>query len=313
MPTVAAAASTYNTVGNREQLMNAIYRVAQEDAPFITQICSRETAEAKYVEWQTEELRAPNADNAVVEGADASAATTNVTERVGNRTQLMDETAKVSSSQQKVKSAGRSNEMKRQMAIKSKTLLTDFEAAALSKNNMVAGDGNTVASKMRGAEAWFSSNAGHGAGGSTTAGVVTDGTTRALTKTLLDDQIQAVFDGGSKVDTIMVGAGQKRKLSAVLNGANVNNRQVAAEKKTVADAVDVYVSDFGVIKIMPNRTQRNRTLFLLNDDLHAMSWLQTIQNKPLPITGHAEREMVFGEATYVCKNQKGNGKVADLN
>lgn len=313
MPQVTATASTYNVIGNREQLMDAIHRVAQEDAPFVTQICSRVTAEAKLVEWQTDDLRAPNPDNAVIEGADAGAATTQLTERVGNRTQLFEEVARATSTQRKVKSAGRSDEMKRQLAIKNKLVLLDVEAAALSKNNAVAGDGSSIASKMRGLEAWLSTNASHGAGGSTTSGgVVTDGTQRALSKTLVDAQIQAVFAAGGRVDTIMVGAANKRNLSGVLNGAAVSNRQVAAEKKMVAEAVDVYLSDFGTIKIMPNRTQRDRTLFLLQNDMHQMAWLQSIQSVELAKQGHSDREMVFGEATYVCKNQKANGKVADL-
>lgn len=313
MPQVTATASTYNVIGNREQLMNAIYRVAQEDAPFVTQICSRESAEAKLVEWQTDDLRAPNPDNAAVEGADAGTPTTQLTARVGNRTQLFEEVARASSTQRKVKSAGRSDEMKRQLAIKNKLVLLDVEAAALSKNNAVAGDAASTPSKMRGLEAWISTNASHGSGGSTTsAGVVTDGTQRAVTKALVDTMLQNVFAGGGRVDTIMVGASNKRNLSGVLNGAAVSNRQVAAEKKTVADAVDVYISDFGTIKIMPNRTQRDRTLFGLMDDKHAIAWLQDIQSVALAKQGHSDREMVFGECTYVSKNEKGNGKVADL-
>lgn len=313
MPQVTATASTYNVIGNREHLMDAIYRVAQEDAPFVTQICSRTTAEAKLVEWQTDDLRAPNADNAAVEGADAGSATTQLTERVGNRTQLFEEVARATSSQRKVKSAGRSDEMKRQLAIKNKLVLLDVEAAALSKNNAVAGDAVSVASKMRGLEAWLSTNASHGSGGSTTSGgVVTDGTQRAITKALVDDMLKSAFAAGGRVDTIMVGPSNKKNLSGVLNGAAVSNRQVAAEKKTVADAVDVYISDYGTIKIMANRTQRDRTLFGLQDDMHAIAWLQPIQSVALAKQGHSDREMVFGEATYVAKNQRANGKIADL-
>jgi len=312
MPSVTATASTYNVVGNREQLLDSIYRVAQEDAVFVTQICSRGKADAKYVEWQTDDLRAPNADNAAIEGANAGNATTQLTARVGNRTQLFEEVAQVSSTQRDVKSAGRSDEMKRQIAIKMKLILIDMEAAALSKNNAVTGDASSTASKMRGLESWISTNASHGSGGSTSSGTVTDGTQRALTKALVDAQIQAVFAGGAKVDTIMTGAFNKRQLSGVLNGSSVSNRQVAAEKKTVAEAVDVYISDFGTIKIMPNRTQRDRTLFLLQDDMHEIRYLQDIQAVPLAKQGHSDREMVFGEATYVCRNEKANGKVADL-
>lgn len=314
MPNLTATGTTYNVVGNREHLMNAIYRVAQEDAPFVTQICDRETAEAKLVEWQTDDLRAPNPDNAAVEGGNAKAATTQTTTRVGNRTQIFDETAEVSTSQQKVKAAGRSNEMKRQIAIKSKLVLIDVEAAALGKNIAVAGDAVSTPSKLRGLESWLTTNISHGAGGSTNAGtgVVVDGTARALTKAMVDTMLQSAFGQGGNINTVMVGAANKRNLSGVLNGSSVSNRQVAAEKKTVVDAVDVFLSDYGTIKIMPNRSQRDRTLFGLQDDKHAMAWLQTIQGTPLAKQGHSDREMVFGEVTYVCRNEKANGKVADL-
>ncbi len=311
MPVLTANATSYNVVGNREQLLDAAYLVAQSDAPFVTQICAKETATAKLVEWQTDELPAA-ADNAVVEGAEASAATTVTTAKVGNRTQLMDYTARVSSSQQNIKAAGRSSEMARQVAIGMKKLVTDLERAALFTNVAVAGDAVSTPARMRGLESWLTTNIAHGAGGSTNSstGVVTDGTPAAITKAGLDARLQAVFTAGGTPQTIMVGPANKRNLSAVIS--SVNSRQVAADRKQITDAVDVYLSDYGTLKIIANRTQRDRTLFILQDDLHAIAYLQPMSTKTLASTGHFDRELVFVEATYVCRNERGNGKIADL-
>jgi hypothetical protein len=311
MPTLTANLTTYNAVGNREQLLNAAYLVAQNDAPFVTQICAREKGDAKFVEWQTDDLPTPTT-NAVIEGANAGTVQSFTTARVGNRMQLMEVPLQVSTSQQNVKAAGRSSEEARQLAIAYKKIILDLEFAALGTSAAVTGDASTTASRMRGAESWFSTNAAHGAGGSTNAGtgVVTDGTQRAMTKALLDTQLQAVFTAGGNPGVIMTGAANKRNLSALITGTN--NRQVIAEKKAIVDAVDIYMSDYGTLQIIPNRTQRDRTLFIFQEDLHAVAFLQEPYDMELGRNGHAKRMLVAAEATYICRNERGNGKLADL-
>ena len=59
--------STYDAVGNREDLSDIIWNISPTATPFLSGI-TRNTATAVNHEWQTDSLAAP-ANNARVEGA----------------------------------------------------------------------------------------------------------------------------------------------------------------------------------------------------------------------------------------------------
>lgn len=308
---VSGTAKTYDLKGNREDLQNAIFEVDRSDTPFCSMIAGKKTANAKYHEWQTQDLAAANADNAVVEGADFGASSVTATARIGNYTQIMDKVAQISSSQEKTTSAGRSSEMNYQVGLKMKELKKDLEAACLSDNVAVAGDGST-ARKMRGVESWLSTNAEHGTGGSTNAstGAITDGTQAAFSKDTLDTLLQNTYDAGGRVDTLLVGSSVKGAVSDALN--TTNERTIAAEGNKVSGAIDVYMSDFGVIKIMLSPQQRGRTALALQSDMFDVAFLQPMHTVNIAKTGHSEKKAVVCEATVVVGNEKSSGKYADI-
>src|ERR1700748_2605417 len=97
--------TTYAAVGNREDLIDKVFMVSPSDTPFTSSI-AKTNAEATYHEWQTDALRTPNAQNASVEGADATYAAQTPTARIGNRTQIVKDTFSVSKTQDAVKRAG---------------------------------------------------------------------------------------------------------------------------------------------------------------------------------------------------------------
>ena len=67
--------SSYDAIGNREDLINQIYMVEQERTPFTSRI-AKITATATNHEWQTDDLAAAVDTNAVIEGDDATPAGT---------------------------------------------------------------------------------------------------------------------------------------------------------------------------------------------------------------------------------------------
>ena len=72
MATPANTVSTYDAIGNREDLSDMIYDISPTQTPFISGI-SREAADATNHEWQTDSLAtAVSDDNAVIEGDDAT-------------------------------------------------------------------------------------------------------------------------------------------------------------------------------------------------------------------------------------------------
>ena len=84
-----ATYKTYDTIGIREDLQDAIYDISPTTTPFMSTV-GRTKAKNTYHEWQTDSLADVNLANAQVEGADAVSATLTPTTRVGNYTQISD-------------------------------------------------------------------------------------------------------------------------------------------------------------------------------------------------------------------------------
>ena len=134
---------TYDAVGNREDLSPVIYNVPPWDAPFLTGV-ERADAEATLHEWQTDTLAPASGSNAALEGDDASTDAATPTVRLSNTCQISDKVPRVSGTQQRVKKAGRKDEMAYQVVKRSKELRNDMETSLLANTAEVAGDDDVV-------------------------------------------------------------------------------------------------------------------------------------------------------------------------
>ena len=81
--------STYDSVGNREDLSDIIYDVSPTETPFLTALPKGKSTSTKH-EWQTRALTAASGSNAVIEGDEATtdASTANApatSQRTGHR------------------------------------------------------------------------------------------------------------------------------------------------------------------------------------------------------------------------------------
>lgn len=302
--------STYDTIGNREDLSDVIYNVDPTDTPFITSI-PRTKATAVLHEWQTDTLEAASATNAVLEGDDATTDAFTATARLSNTCQISDKVPRVTGTQQAVVSAGRKDELAYQIVKRSKELRRDMESSLLANNAEVTGNA-TTARELGGIEAWFETNTDRGAagtdggGGNTAAG---DGTQRAFTEPLLQAVIAACWDSGGDPDCVMVGSFNKQAMSAFTGNAT---RFKGAEDKTLVAAIEIYQSDFGDLEIIPNRFSRNRSALVLQKDMWATSYLRPVSITDLAKTGDSERRQIVGEYTLESRNEKASGIVADL-
>jgi hypothetical protein len=89
--------------------------------------------ENTYHEWSTVELAAANADNKTIEGDDATNDAPTTGNRFGNYAQLMDKVAQVTTTAEKVKSAGGVQKMAKQILFKTQEIKRDMEARLVSK------------------------------------------------------------------------------------------------------------------------------------------------------------------------------------
>lgn len=303
--------SSYDAVGNREDLADIIYDISPTDTPFMNGI-AKTTATATYHEWQTDSLAAASATNAVIEGDDATTDAATATTRLGNYTQISDKVPRVTGSQRAVDSAGRADEFAYQIMKRGKELKRDVESSLLANNARVAGN-DTTARECAGVESWIATNTSIGASGADPTGdgtdARTDGTQRAFTETLLQEVLRECYDSGGNPDTIMVGAFNKQQLSSFSGNAT---RTVDSGEKKLVNAIDVYVGDYGDLVVVPNRFMRARSALVLEMDMWALSVLRDFSEHDLAKTGDTDRKQLLIEYTLESRNEAASGIIADL-
>ena len=295
--------------------------VSPEKTPVVSAI-KRFKATNRLHEWQRDSLAAPNKDNAVIEGDDRTGTALTATQRVANTVQLFDKVAIVSSTQEKTLKAGRTSEMKYQVAKAMVELKRDLEASVLSDNVAVQGNGST-ARVSAGLGALIYSNVSHGGAGATpahTSGLATTthtaGTNRTFTETLLKTVMQSIFTNSGEMPSIISLTPSHKGIFSTFTGIAGNRFNVAKGKQgVIVGGADVYMSDFGELTVVPNYVQsvaNANTAFILNPEYAGVAYLGGFKSEPLAKTGHTEKELVSVEACLVVTSETAHGKVANL-
>ena len=303
--------SSYDAIGNREDLSDVIYDISPTATPFLSGI-AKTVATATNHEWQTDSLAAASSANAVIEGDDATTDASTPTVRLGNYTQISDKVPRVTGTQRANDSAGRGDEMDYQVAKRMKEIKRDVESSLLANNAKVAGN-DTTARETAGVESWIATNTDFGTGGADPTGdgtdARTDGTQRAFASTQLDTVLADIADAGGEPTRIMVGSFNKQALSAFTGNAP---RRVDGADMELVQAVHVYRSDFGDLEIVFNRFQRARSALVLDMDLWAFATLRDFQSTDLAKTGDTDRKQILVEYALESRNEAASGIVADL-
>ncbi len=310
--------ATYEGIGNREDLSDVIYRVDPTDTPFMTAIEKAKASAVKH-EWQTQALATAQTTNAVLEGDDAAADATTVTARLSNIAQISRKVPQVSGTQQAVDHAGRGNEMAYQELLKGLELKRDMEGSLIASTSGSTAGSDTNVRRLGSVLSWIRTNTSVSTSGTTGveptgsdgSGVRTNGTQRAFTEVQLKNVLQSVWVSGGKPTLLMTGSFNKQVFSTFTGRASPIEQ--AATKKITA-GVDAYESDFGILKVIPNRFCRQRDVFALQDDLWAVAFVngRRMVSVPLAQTGDSVKRMVISEYTLESRNEKASGLVTDL-
>lgn len=318
MPAPTNLVTTLNSVGNREDLSDTIHRVAPEKTPFISAI-GRGKASARYNEWQTETLRAPSTSNAQLEGDDiATLAAANLTERVGNFCQIFRETGGVSRTQEIVDKAGRASELRRQKLLKGIELRRDMEVTFCGQGASRAESGAN-ARLSAGVQSWLTTNVDRGAGGSNggfSAGIVVAPTNGTL-RTLVESRVQAVqaarFNESGAIEGVVafMSATLKQAFARFTGIADIR-KDAGTGRATIVGGADVYVSDFGDIRLVPHPYAFSRAVLIADPSMVEVAMLDGYKTEDLAKTGDSERFLMTAEATLAVKSQRAHGIVADV-
>ena len=306
--------------GNREDLIDKIYRVTPEEVP-ISSAAGKITARSVFHEWQIDALAAPISTNAAIDGDDATLQAQNPTNRLGNHCQILTKTPGTSRRADLIKKAGRGAEL---AYLKAKAMLEikrDIEKTIVSLNPAVAAT-TSVAGKMGSLSVQCVTNTSHGAGGSTaawTAGAptvaATTGTGRVLTPALVSAIQQGIFsNSGTQPGVIYLAPAHKVVFSSFV-GIAVNRLDLKSKtgQGAVIVGADVYMGDFGAINIVPHYMMVGSTdAFVLNTDFIDIAFLDGIKDSPLAKTGDSNRLLITADCTLAVRSPAAQGKISDL-
>lgn len=301
-------------VGIRESLADFISNVDPADTPFYS-ACKKEKIANKYHEWQTDAFRAP-AENKHIDGDDTVASTVTATTRVGNRTQIFKEAVAIPDGDESTNKAGRGSEMKYQLMKLGKEVRMDVEFMLFRNNAQVAGASGTAA-ELGSLGSWIATNTSADGGGADPTGdgtdARTDGSTRALTQAFVDTVMQNIWDSGGRPGSIYLTATQ---YNVALGFTGMNNQRATIDAKadTVHNTFEIYATPWGRVKLRMthNDRQRDRDLYILQDDLWCIGVKRPFKTKRLATQGDNEKMQILTEVTLISKNEKGSGGVFDL-
>ena len=326
-----ASFKTYSAVGIREDLSNTIYNIAPTETPVVSSI-GKTKATATLHEWQTDTLGAA-ANTALIEGADAAAFTAVATVRATNRTQILGKTVNITGTLDSVDTAGRKTETAYQLAKAGQELKRDIEYAILGNVAPVTSAAGT-APKMASLQTWIRTNwttvdsgtdsaAPASPPGSARRTPSATGETAAFTEASLKAAMKAAFNAGGTPTMLVVPPNQKVKVSGftgiAANRVWTDNVGKSTKAAAIVGAADVYLSDFGMLSVIPERfmtsdyaANNGEQALILDPTMLALATLRPFQSTLLAKTGDAEKHQMLTEVTLQVNNEAAHAIVADL-
>ena len=292
-----ATYKTYDTIGIREDLANAIYDISPTTTPFMSTI-GKSTATNTLHEWQTDSLADVDLENASIEGADAVSAVLTPTTRVGNYTQISEKVIQVSTTDDKVDKAGRSTETAYQLAKASAELKRDMESILLSDQAKDAGTSST-ARKLGGLESWITTN-------------VVDTTGLAPTEDMLKSAVLQAYESGGEPTMLLVSPANKQAVSLFPGIAEQRFQAPGTGQTKIVGAADVYMSDFGTLSVVPDRFLADDVSYVLDPSMANVAYLRPFKQTKLAKMGDSEKHMMNVEYTLVVKNEAAHAVMKDL-
>src|SRR6056300_568118 len=369
------ARGTGKDVSQREDLANFITMITRDETPFMSSIGSAK-ATAIYHEWQTDKLEVPGNSTigegtdyiqpAAGGGTGSPAVGNKFAEsgpnrtRLGNYTQINGKTIAVSGTRRAVDQAGVADEYAYQLKKRGTELRRDVEHDMIHSMNSSAAvgvQGNTARS-AGGYQAFINSantvdyvgefqapsaattGAGTDADGTAIPRSIIAGSTTApdrdpLALTNIDGVMQKIYEEGGKATKIMLSPKLRRDFSDLMVGDTGVQRNIDASGK-LRQSVDVYMSDFGDLMVVPNYVMGLTNNFAFTGDnnvahsgagvtnlanfaalIYDPMWFNIATLRPLAEVdvgqkGDSTVGMMIEETTLEVRNPKGCGAIYGL-
>lgn len=318
----AAKAGQGSAVSNREDLSNELSILAPEETPILS-LCGKGKASATYTEWTVDSLASP-ATTGISEGSDVTSFSDKFADRarLGNYIQLMRRDYIVSNLQQAVTSVGPANVAQAE-AKSMREIKRDIEATIASDNEMTVENGAGTPYGMRGLGKWIQSTAQATnpvpAAYRTPSGSIIAST---LSESSFNTMIGSIFARNGEMNslTLVANVALRQLISNFTRSTTAASSQTYhvnqdATSKQITLSVNLYDSDFGLVKIVNGNpscmpTGSTNVGYVLNPKYLGFNTLIPMGAIRLENQGGGERGFIDVAGTLVCKHPQAHGKIA---
>ena len=316
-----AKAGQGSAISNREDLSNELSILAPEETPILS-LCGKGKASATYSEWTVDSLAAP-ATTGISEGSDVTSFSDKFADRarLGNYIQLMRRDYIVSNLQQAVTSVGPANVAQAE-AKSMREIKRDIEATIASDNEMTVENGAGTPYGMRGLGKWIQSTAQATnpvpADYRTPSGSIIDST---LSESSFNTMIGSIFAKNGEMNSLTLVANVAlRQLISNFTRATPASAGVTyhvnqdATSKQITLSVNLYDSDFGLVKIVNGNpscmpTASTNVGYVLNPKYLGFNTLIPMGATRLENQGGGERGFIDVAGTLCVKHPQAHGKI----
>jgi hypothetical protein len=320
-----------------EDVMQKIFDISKIPLPFTDLVGSTRHKNERF-DWVLDELNAPDLTNQRVDGQDAGDLVAITGGRVGNHSQIVDKVIAVSYRADASDTIGRAKELAYRLTRANQEIRRDVEAIALFNQASVPGT-DAVAGVTGGLPTWIETSVRNadGTDGTATAGgynystglteECTPGMAAALSFQGIKDCMMDVYMEGGEPSVFMSTPAVISKLSTYLfdNEARVANLvsdqgAPATKKATALSSVNVIVTDFGTLKLVPNRLMPDSVgdgtgshfAFLLDPEYVSLSYLEGYRTDTLAKTGLAEKRQISADWGLRVHTERAHGMIVGI-
>lgn len=313
-------------VGKRQDLSNIIAVADAKNTPVISMLPKGKKIENMMFSWQADGYDAPKTTG-VPEGKDVSETEDAAKNRreIYGRAQRWWRVPKVTTEAETVSVvAGVPSEMARAKTKKTVEIKRDMEATSVSDNDSQPGNGGEIASQMRGFGKWIQ----NGAQGDLPVDVlyrtpttsIFTGNLSAFTEDVFSGLLQSRYNETGHADELIgiFGTDLKRAVSNMSRWdvdkagyGHVRMFNNTASEGTLYNKIDIFESDFGLVKIMPPHSFLPNTGrgYILDLDMVEIRPHTNPNSRDLENRGGGPTALIDAIASMVVKNPLAHCKI----